>query len=225
MKINNRLCKEFNMKINSFSYQPLQIERESFLVDGTITPILSSPIVKPKQMKLIAEFKDKIDISNFMAEVLKQSKSLIDIDDGYLYHCYFIGSSSPSDEYWNNRYRVELEFLVIQTGMMIQKSLNRLENIVINQGNYRSECMYKMIANQDVSSVTVGNVIIRNVKAHEEIVIDGMLKKVYSQNDRNRYSDCQFQDNSFPYLEPGENIIYKDNEDVEVVLYYYPVYI
>lgn len=213
------------MKINSFMYQPLQVEVENFTVDGSIMPIFSSPTFKPKSMKLIAEFSSKLDISNFMAEILGHSKNLIDVDDGYLYHCYFSGSSTPSSEYWNNCYRVEFEFLVIQTGILIQKSLPKVANLVINKGNYKSECTYVIKARQDLSSFTIGNVLIRNIKAGDKVIIDGMMKKVYSQRERNKYGDCIFYDNTFPCLQPGQNMINRDDGDVEVLVFYYPVYI
>lgn len=224
MKINNKSINRFHMKINSFTYQPLGIECNVFQPDRSIYPIYGKPLLKPKEMSLEAEFRSKLDISNFMAEVINTKELLIDIDDGYLYKSYFAGSSVPVDEYWQGWYRITLPFLVIQTKHEMIIEFNDLENFVDIKGNIEAECKYIILPLVDMNEFIIDGIKVRNLKANNKFVIDGVLKKVYTSTEQNRYFDCVFPKNKFPSLTPGVQKIKISDKRAKVKLIYSPIF-
>ena len=79
MRINNKPMDMFHMRINSFTYQPFVMERKVFQPERSLRPIFGKMAIAAKNMQLIAEFRSKLDISNFMAELMSHEENLIDI--------------------------------------------------------------------------------------------------------------------------------------------------
>lgn len=224
MKINKRMFEEFGTKANSFTYQPLSIDATLFQPDKSIYPVSGEYVLKPKQMSLVAEFRSKLDISNFMAEILLHKENIIDIEDGYIYKCYFTGSTTPVSEYWQGWYRITLPFLAIQMGSERIVHLNDIENHISIAGNWKAGCIYEITPLKDIETITIAGIQISNLYTNKLVTVDGVLKKVYSPSEPNKYSDCVFPDNEFPCVTPGANIIRISTKDAKVKLKYNPIY-
>ncbi len=226
MRINNLSLNHFNMKANSFSYQPLNIARAVFQPDRSIYPILGELNLKPKKMTMIAEFKSKLDISNFIAELLNHKVNIFDIDDGFIYKIYLQEVNNSVTEYWQGWYRLSLPVLVIQCGHEQKYTLAEEKNLIVNIGNYKCDCIYTILPLRNLESLTVDQITIKNLIAGNQIVLNGELKKVYSETEPNKYSDCTFGNNLFPKLDPGLNTIFISNPtDVKINLSFTPIFI
>lgn len=226
MRINNYDESYFNMRANSFSYQPLIVAREVFQPDNSIYPILSKPKIRPKKMKIVAEFRGKKDISNFIAELLRHNVNIIDIDDGFLYKTYVHEIDQCVTERWQGWYRLSLPVLVIQCGYEQRYKLLKENNTIINNGNYMCDCIYEIIPLKNVDSITIDKITIKNLVEGNKVILNGEAKKVFSNTEVNKYNDCIFGDNQFPKVDPGVNTIHISNySDVEINLIFTPIYI
>ena len=96
MRINNKRMERFHMRVNSFTYQPYAVEREVFQPERSLRPVLGKRVLTPKSMQLIAEFRSKKDISDFLAELLNHEENMIDIEDGFKYRCYLSKEADAS---------------------------------------------------------------------------------------------------------------------------------
>ena len=216
---------EFNMKINSFTYQPFATNCEIFQLEGSIRPTLGKKVLTPKPMQLVAEFRSKKDISDFIAELLNHDENIIDIDDGYYYRCYLSKLSQPVDEYWQGWYRVKISLLVIQEGSRRRLMLNKVDNQIIVAGNWQTECVYEITPTSNMESVNIDGHIIKNLYANRTVYLDGEMKKIYTIVEPNKYLDCNLKQNSFPILSPGRQNINISSTAVKVVLKYTPIFV
>lgn len=225
MKINNKNIKHYHMKINSFTYQPMIYNREIFQPESSIRPILGKAVLAPKSMELIAEFHSKLDISNFIADLMKNNEIIIDIDDGYKYRCYLSQVGNLVEEYWQGWYRITLPLLVIQQGSRRRLLLDKRENHVIIAGNWPSECIYEITPYKNMYSFEIDGHVIRNLYENKTVYFDGEQKKIYTNTEINKYPDCTLKNNSFPIISPDTNVIKMSDTDVKVYLYYDPIFI
>lgn len=225
MRINKKRFDDFNMKVNSFTYQPLTSDIAQFQPEGSIYPIIGKTTLKPKDMNFVAEFRSELDISNFMAEVLNHKENLIDIGNGFLYHSFFNGTTTPVNEYWQGWYRITIPFKVIQTGKERVISLGGNSNIVMIAGNWRAECIYEIIPEKDMDSITINGTTIRKLFNGRKVIVDGVKKKIYSTTEPNKYSDCVLKNNAFPIISPGRQEVSVSDTNAKVKLRYSPVYV
>lgn len=225
MFINNKSIKEFNMKINFFSYQPANLIANVTLLEKSMRPAQGKKLLTLKNMVLVAEFISKKDISNFIAELYQHEENLLDIDDGYLYHCWNADLSAPVDEIAKNLYRISIPFLVLQTLSRQEEKLNMPSNEIINLGNIESECIYEITANT-TTEFMIDNINIKSLEGNRTLVIDGINKLVYYK-DEPEISKFDLTDlKSFPKLPVGKsNIIRTEDSTVSCLLSYYPVVI
>lgn len=223
MWINDKDFNHFHMKVNSFSFQPMDASITMFQPEKSIYPIIGATTLTPKKMKFVAEFRDKLDISNFISEILNHKENVINIDDGFLYHCYYSGDSSVS-EYWNGWYRLTVSFMTIQTGFMVKQRLKNGQNRLTVKGNWETECIYEIDPLSDQAEITIDGIKIKNLKKGIVLYLDGIAKKVYTDVDQNRYSDCILPKNRFPVLRAG-TVTIEIKGNVNVLLKYYPIYV
>ena len=88
MRINNKRMERFHMRVNSFTYQPYAVEREVFQPERSLRPVLGKRVLTPKSMQLVAEFRSKKDISDFLAEPTRRRilAGLVQGDDPVVRH-------------------------------------------------------------------------------------------------------------------------------------------
>lgn len=224
MQFNNVNFEAFAMKVNAFTYQPLTASIPIFQPDISIWPLIGNVKLEPKPMNFIAEFKSKIALSNFMAHVLSHKENVIDMDEGYIYHCYLDGSSAPVEEYWRGWYRLTLSFLVVQTGIEQLIKLEKGQNILKILGNWQTNCIYEITSAIDKDIFTIADITIKNLKANRTLTIDGISKRIYT-SEGNAYGDVQLPKNMFPIIYPGMMKIPLDNDDIVISLRYYPLFV
>lgn len=225
MRINKRNFLEFNMKVNSFTYQPFTVNREVFQPEGSIRPILGKKVLTPKPMQLVAEFRSKKDISDFFSELLSHDENIIDIGDNYYYRCYLSKLNQPVSEYWQGWYRVKIPLLVIQEGNRRKLLLNKKENRIYVAGNWMTECVFEITPNENMDDVIIDGNVIRKLYAGKTVYLDGEQKKIYSSTEPNKYVDCKLKQNSFPILQPGKQLIVMSSDKVNVMLKYTPIFL
>lgn len=225
MRINNKRMERFHMRVNSFTYQPYAVEREVFQPERSLRPVLGKRVLTPKSMQLIAEFRSKKDISDFLAELLNHEENMIDIEDGFKYRCYLSKLSQPVDEYWQGWYRVTIPLSVIQEGSRRQLLLSKAENHIVVAGNWQTECVYEITPMAAMDSFTIDGHTIRKLYANRTVYFDGELKKVYTDTEPNKYPDCTLKQNSFPTLDPGSQKISMSSTSVKVVLKYTSIFV
>ena len=155
MKINNKPLEMFHMRVNSFTYQPLSADRVMFQPEQSLKCVLGRLEIKPKNMKLVAEFRNKLDISNFLAELLRHKENIIDIDDGFQYRCFLTSIGDMVDEYWQGWYRISLPILAIQEGSRRIVHLNKAINHVQVAGNWTTDCLFEITPHKNMESFTI----------------------------------------------------------------------
>lgn len=226
MHVNNKDFDYFGMKVYSFTYQPLSMSAIIFKSDNDLHFVHGGFTIEPKPMDLICSFKDKENISEFLKSITENIPTVIDIDDGFRYECWYKGGNSHVNEVWNNLYKVTFPFLVIQKSKTLKKvTLQATENKVVNSGTYKCPYILEIFPKTDISNLTVDNFIIKNLRANQKFVIDGDKKKVYDQYG-NRFSDVEFLNNKFPFLKTGINKIQISNiQNVEIVIKYREVFL
>lgn len=207
MRINNKMVSQFNMKVYNFSYQPLSMLPSIFKSDIGLNVVHGGFTIEPKPMNLVCLFRNKLDISKFIQNITENVPTIIDIDDEFRYECYYLGGSSPSNEIWNSWYKVTFPFEVVQQSKEMHViTLKDLHNQILNSGTYESPCVIEIVPTTNISQLKIGDYTVKNLVANQKFVIDGIKKKVYS-NDENRFSDVEFKNNRFPFLKTGINVI------------------
>lgn len=226
MKVNDKPFSYYKMKVYSFEYQPLNMSANIYKSDISTHFIHGGFSVETKQMNFVGQFRDKNDISKFIQNITENIPSIIDIGDNYRYESYYLGASNPSDEFWNGWYKVSFPFLVIQQSRTVTKlQLKQLSNTIRNSGTYECPCVIEIVPRVDISSYTVGNYVVKNLKANKKFVIDGVSKRVHVDN-QNRFGDVEFKDNKFPFLKTRNNIIELSQiNDVDVYFKFREVFI
>ena len=226
MKINNKPLGMFHMRINSFTYQPLRAERKVFQSEQSLKPILGRLDMLSKDMQLIAEFRNKLDISNFIAELLMHKENILDIDDGYRYRSFLTSLSNPQSEVWQGCYRITHPLSVIQEGSRREFHLKKDTNYIQVAGNWRTDCLFEITPNQDIEVFEIYGYEISHLYAGKTVYLDGESKRVYTATEPNKYNDCVLKDKMFPSLEPGiQEIQMNSASDVTVILKYTPIYV
>mgnify|MGYP000031316965 CR=1 FL=1 len=133
MRINNKRMERFHMRVNSFTYQPYAVEREVFQPERSLRPVLGKRVLTPKSMQLIAEFRSKKDISDFLAELLNHEENMIDIEDGFKYRCYLSKLSQPVEGILAGLVQGDDPVVRHQEGSRRQLLLNRRKTISLSQ--------------------------------------------------------------------------------------------
>lgn len=226
MRVNNKTFEQFGMKVYSFSYQPLSMSSVVYLGDVDLNIVHGGFETSAKQMNMICLFRDKLNISKFIQSITENVPSIIDIGDCYRYESYYKGATNPVTEAWNGWYKVTFPFLVIQQSRTVRKiELKSVRNTILNSGTYKCPCIIEILPNSDIAALTVGDYTIHNLRANKKFVINGVNKKVYDENG-NRFSDVEFRNNKFPFLNTGMNIINVSNiANVRIAIKYREVFI
>lgn len=221
MQLNGKnLYDVFHMRVKSFTFQPLHIEGNYMQQEGTIWPIQSTPIVSAKPMVIEADFRTAIDISNFIAEIYHNDHNILDMDDGFLYHCSLEGVDQCVDESWTGWYHVSLDLKVVQTGNLIKASSDSFDV----KGNFETECRYEILSTNPLNTFTVDDYTVKGLEANRKFILDGIEKKIYYEDEPyiSKFDDTDIV--AFPKLNPGIHNIVKSNSSVKITIVYYPTF-
>lgn len=225
MKINNHNLKEYGARVLNWVYQPNLLNRELFQPENSITPHVGPVKPEPKPMELDLEFTDKTMISNFISELLSNDINILDIDDGFLYQCWCTTLSSPVEEVYHGWYNIKIPLFVIQTTAERSIHLTEATTHIFVQGNWEVECRYEITPSVDLSSITINDYTVKNLKRNEKLVLDGVTKRVYTETNSNKYGDTKLKKNKFPTLKHGEQTIEISSLNADIWLYYQPIFI
>lgn len=223
MKINEKNISYYNMQIQSFTYQPLSINRELFTGDRSLTVITGQWNIKPKEMTLIADFQSMADISLFIADLMLHDENIIDMEDGYIYHCYLKEIEEAVEVPAKNWYTLTVAFKVIQTEPLRHVVFNGKTSVFIG-GTWQTSIRFRIVSSLDIASFTIAGHVIKNLKANKEFILDGIDKMITCQG-KNCFGDVILANNHFPSLTPGWHDIETNNTKVKVTLEYYPMFV
>lgn len=219
MKVNNKdIKKTFNADVVSFSPSTMQINNNLVTMDSSYSVNLGVQQLKPQTRKLILDFYNEDDMSDFTAEI--SSSFVLDIDDGYTYWCHTKDSPDISEDMYES-YTYSVSVYTIKQKDIVIETVSNTINI---QGNIYTEAVIELTSKNELASYTINGITVNKLKADDTFVIDGIDKKVfYSSNpDISVFDDTDLV--SFPKFYPGENGIAVSDANVEVVIKYYPTY-
>ena len=219
MKVNNKNIKKvFNADVVSFSPSAMQIDNNIITMDSGYGINLGLQQLKPQVRKLILDFYNEDDMSNFTAEV--SSSFVLDIEDGYIYWCYTKNGPSIDEDMYES-YTYSIDVYSIKQKDMVSSTVNGSIDIL---GNVYTEAVIELTSVNELASYTINEITIDNLKENDTLVIDGIDKKVFyvSDPDISVFDDTNLV--VFPKLYPGENDITVSDSSVKVVIKYYPTF-
>ncbi len=142
----------------------------------------------------------------------------IGLPDGYYYTGY-ITAIQPATFDATGEQDVTYNFAAIRHGMQSRSTVSS-GGVVICRSNTRTPCKIVFTLPTAKSSITVCGIVINNVAANTEVVIDSE-NGLITAGGINKFNDTEFVD--FPYLTPGENVL-NCSEDVPLTIIYTPIY-
>lgn len=219
MKVNSKdIKKEFNADVVSFSPSTMQIDNNIITMDSSYGINLGVQQLKPQIRKLVLDFYNEDDISNFTAEI--SSSFVLDIEDGYIYWCY-TKSEPKIDEDMYESYTYGVDVYAIKQKNIVTETVTSTIDI---QGNVYTEAIIELTSKNKLTSFTINEITIVDLKANDTLVIDGIHKKVFYTSDPDVSAFDETNLVSFPKFNPGVNDITVSDTGVEVVIKYYPTY-
>lgn len=220
MKINNKdIKKTFNADVVRFSPSTMQIENNIVTMDSSygINPGVQQ--LKPQTRKLVLDFYSEDDMSNFTAEI--SSSFVLDIEDGFIYWCYTKETPGITEDMYES-YTYSVNVYSIKQKDIIIETVTDTINV---SGNVYCEAVIELTSMKKAETYTINEIEVKNLKANDTLLIDGIEKKVFYSSDP---STSVFDDTnifSFPKFYPGVNDITVSDASVKVVIKYYPTYI
>lgn len=219
MKINNKDIKNtFNADVVSFSPSTMQIENNIVTMDSSYNVNLGTQQLKPQTRTLILDFYKEEDMSNFTSEI--SSSFVLDIEDGYIYWCYTKDTPTINEDMYE-AYTYSVNVYALKQKDMIIQAINDDINVL---GNTYTEAVIALTSSKKLETYTINEITVKNLKANDTLIIDGIEKKVFylSDPDTSVFDDTDIF--SFPKLYPGVNDITVSDNSVAVVIKYYPTY-
>lgn len=219
MKINNKDIKEtFNADVVSFSPSTMQIENNIIMMDSSYSINLGIQQLKPQIRTLVLDFYSEDDMSNFTSEI--SSSFVLNIHDGYIYWCYTKDTPTINEDIYES-YTYSVNVYAVKQKDIVTKTVVNEINI---QGNVYCEAVIELTSTKKLETYTINEITVKNLKANDTLIIDGIEKKVFYSSDP---SASVFDDTnifSFPKFYPGVNDITVSDSSVKVVIKYYPTY-
>lgn len=219
MKINNKDIKEtFNADVVSFSPSTMQIENNIIMMDSSYSINLGIQQLKPQIRTLVLDFYSEDDMSNFTSEI--SSSFVLNINDGYIYWCYTKDTPTINEDIYES-YTYSVNVYAVKQRDIVTKTVVNEINI---QGNVYCEAVIELTSTKKLETYTINEITVKNLKANDTLIIDGIEKKVFYSSDP---STSVFDDTnifSFPKFYPGVNDITVSDSSVKVVIKYYPTY-
>lgn len=219
MKINNKDIKEtFNADVVSFSPSTMQIENNIIMMDSSYSINLGIQQLKPQIRTLVLDFYSEDDMSNFTSEI--SSSFVLNINDGYIYWCYTKDTPTINEDIYES-YTYSVNVYAVKQKDIVTKTVVNEINI---QGNVYCEAVIELTSTKKLETYTINEITVKNLKANDTLIIDGIEKKVFYSSDP---STSVFDDTnifSFPKFYPGVNDITVSDSSVKVVIKYYPTY-
>lgn len=218
MRINNHDFKEYHASVVRFSPVSMEFSQEILFSEYSYYPIMGGKSMKPQQRELVIDFTSEEDISNFSAEA--QKECILDLDDGYRYHCYPITFGKISEEAYG-AYTGNYAFYTLKQKPMV---IETLTDAILNQGNIETNMIYEITSEKAVNEFHIGDLQVVDLPADKTLIIDGIDKRIYYQDapDVSAFDSVVLL--RFPVLTTGLNELTKSDPDVQVIVKYYPTF-
>lgn len=159
-------------------------------------------------------------ITQFDAELLSSDRVAIELPNGYTYLCVPVTLGTAADD-GSAAHDSTYTFTGVQVLPML--TVKPLNDVVNCTSNVETDCIITVKATDVITSASVFNVQIKNLKENDVVVING-IKKTVMCNNVNKFSDVDLI--VFPTLQPGKNTLnVSPVEDLEVSVSYYPTFI
>ncbi len=218
MKINDHNFTEFRASVVRFSPVSMEFTQDILFGGNSYYPIMGEKSLKPQQRELVIDFTREEDISNFSAEA--QKECVLDLDDGYRYHCYPSTYGKISEEAYG-AYTGIYMFYTLKQKPLITENLN---DSIMNQGNIETNMIYEITSKQAIDDFYVGDIHVMSLPADKTLIIDGIDKRIYYQDTPDVSAFDSVMISRFPMLKAGLNEITKSDPSVQVVVKYYPTF-
>lgn len=217
MLINNKSFETLEAIFIGFAYTAPEIS--SNILSNGLDQVDMGMDVNPSLRTLQLAFESDLAMSNFMAEIAKQF-SIYDEDADLYYDC--ILNATPQIQHLGNlKYLADYTMSCVCHGPL--KTVNKF--LFDAEGNTYGGCIYKITSSRNISNFKINDYTISELEANRTLIIDGMDKLVYYQDDKTTSAFDEVQDLiKFPIVTPGENEIILSDENVVFELQYYPMY-
>ena len=218
MKINNKSISSYHASIVSFDVKTMGIDNHILLLESGYQPVSREQKLSAQERDLIIDFTSEQDISDFTVNC--SGESLLDIDDGYEYVCFLKSAPSITTE-GIHAFTASFPMYVIKRKPMIICNGNLPFHV---EGNIWAPCVLELRASSNLAEFTIDDYKIKNIKANEVFVIDGIRKIIYrsSKPDLSAFDDTNLK--VFPKLYPGNKQFQLSDSSVVVVCKYNPTY-
>lgn len=218
MYINNKDFNLFHASIVSFSPTTMEIDNNIFESEEGYMPFLRNQYLKPQSRELVVDFISEEDISDLTAEISRES--ILDLGDSYIYKCYLKGAPSVSEEGYQS-YTVSYPLYVIKQK---EKEVIKNKKSFIAIGNLYADAMIEIDSPMNLDRFQVNAYVVRNLKANNTLVIDGINKLIYYKDtpDVSAFDDTNID--TFPKVYPNENRVMVSDESVDITITYYPTF-
>lgn len=218
MKINDHDFKEYHASVVRFAPVSMEFTQDILFSEYSYYPIMGGKSMKPQPRELVIDFTSEEDISDFSAEA--QKECILDLDDGYRYHCYPSSFGKISEEAYG-AYTGVYAFYTLKQKPLVAEILM---NSILNQGNIETNMIYEITSEKAIDELCVGEIRILNLSANKTLIIDGIDKRIYYQDAPNVSAFDDVIISRFPVLSEGLNEIKKSDSNVQVIVKYYPTF-
>lgn len=161
------------------------------------------------------------NISRFESLILNNDSIEIKLPDGFSYCCVCKSIGTPVFDSSGEQEIVYTFDSIRHTACETFKLTGHTTTVMC-----RSTCptpfVLKFTVPEALTSIRIAGILIKNVNANDEIVIDSQ-NRVVTQNGINKFADTDLLE--FPLLKPGKNSIDSSQLQISGTISYYPIYI
>ncbi len=213
MQINDIDIKAFNAKQISATYDPPDLALNYEILSDTVSPVINEDETNFGALTLTICFYNKNrdealrQISLFMMHVREPCDICIDNHKGtfrgFLKNVEYIKSASKK------KYAIEIIFDGYFFDEKVTHTMTSQEMTINVAGSRKTPCTLQVTPTQDIAEFTIAgftntDIVLKDLKAGEEIEFDGSLC-IINQNENRDFSKNIFYE--FPHLSPGKTTI------------------
>ena len=159
-----------------------------------IPPIHYIPSIRERLHKVTEQ------ITAFDAELIKSDRVSIELPNRYTYICNPVTLGTAADDGSGTH-----DSTYVFTGVQVMPLITVTPiNTTINcRSNVLTDCIITLTAKENIDEAMALNIVVRNLKKNDVVVIDGVKKTVLC-NGINKFADVELT--AFPTLRPGVNL-------------------
>lgn len=222
MQINNTDIKLYNADLLGYDLGCSNVTNNSY------TPLNSLPVFyyseikeKPLTIRLVVQGSDREDLNKNISRLFAvcHSNPTITIKDN-LFECIY--TSSTVSAMGTSATKLNLTFTAIHKGQEQRTELTQSTTVINNIGTRECPYIAEITPTEDMEAFTINDITIRDLKADQTIIING-LKKTVTMNGINKFNDTDLI--TFPLLSIGENTIKVSDTQPTITVKSNPIFI